>query len=383
MQYNKLIPSTILAAVATTFGGFLQAAPLISIGDTVDIFFRGSISGQYRSNVFNNPVKESDYVLIISPGVEVNMGRGEIANLNVVFREDILRYNRFTGQNKNLSNVFVDGSYGSGPLTTNAGFSFQQRQTNTTQVVPVPVRQQVLQDRYNAYINAEYDFSPKTYFDGGFDWTRTDYTNNADFNNRYNNRDIYSVPLNVLYRYSEKLSVGLGYRYRYTDIANNTNPQDHFVSLALRGELLPKLNARINAGFQQRDRAGQSNDNTFSMLSRFDYLYSPKVSLFAVFDRDFNTSGVGTSIENTGGRVGGTYQITPLISSTASVGYDIGDYVNNPRKDKTTRADLAFTYAPNAFLAFTAGYSYQNNNSNLAGASFMGHIVNLSASLRY
>jgi hypothetical protein len=383
MRYNKLLPGAIMAALVTSLSGFIHAAPLVSIGDTVDIFFRGSISGQYRSNVFNNSAKNSDYILTVSPGLEANFDRGGPANLSIVFREDFVRYNRFTSQNNNLTNVFVNGSYASGPLTSEAGFSFQQTDTNTTSVLPVVIPQQVRRNMYNAYVKGKYDISPKTYVDGGFNWSRTEYTNNAAFGNRYSNNNTYSFPINGLYRYSEKLDIGLGYRYRYTDNQRVTNSQDHFISLALRGELLPKLNGSLNVGYQIRERSGQPNKESLSINSVFDYLYSPKLTLFAAFDRDFDTSAVGFSTENTGGRIGGRYQITPLISSTASVGYTYTEYLNNPRTDKTTRANLSVTYSPNNYLAFTAGYSYENNNSNAAGASYMGHTVNLTASLRY
>ena len=53
------------------------AAPLVSIGDNTDIFFNGSSSLRWASNIFRDEEnEESDSSWIISPGLEVNVGRG-------------------------------------------------------------------------------------------------------------------------------------------------------------------------------------------------------------------------------------------------------------------------------------------------------------------
>ena len=70
------------------------AAPLVSIGDNTDIFFNGSSSLRWSSNIFRNEDNEdSDLSWIVSPGFEVNLGRGiSNADLTVITRYDIVRY---------------------------------------------------------------------------------------------------------------------------------------------------------------------------------------------------------------------------------------------------------------------------------------------------
>lgn len=382
-----------------------MAAPLVSIGDSVDLFFRGSISGQYRSNVFNSPTKQGDYLGILSPGLELNVGRNSNANIKIVFREDFYLYNDFSGLDTNLSNVFVDGIYNSGPLATVAGFSYVQRQQNTAGtggVVAATNGNLVRTDNYNAFVGAEYDFSPKTYGDLTVRWNRVDYTNNDQFGNSFSDYDTFTTPLNVYYRYSPKLGIGGGYRFRYTDVDGNANTAvvsarnpgdytDHFLSLAVDGELLPKLTTRLNIGAQLRDFSNNqlsslpSSDTTFSMLSVFDYEYSPKLDLTAGFDRDFGTGAIGQSTITTGGFFGARYTFNDFISSNARITVNNTDYEGDPRgrNDDTIRANAAVTYTPNIYLQFTLGYAYINNESNINGASFMGHTVDLTASLRY
>ncbi len=386
----KLLPA---AAVLAALTSPLAAAPLISIGDTVDIFFNGSVSGQYRSNVFNNPAAEDDYIFYFSPGVEVNIGRNSNANINIRFREDFLYYNRFSSQDTNLSNLYIDGTYNSGPLTSKAGFSYVQSQQNTASLVGVPgtIRNLVKRDLYNAYVAGEYEISSKTSVDAAVRWSHTDYTNNQQFANRYANTQSFSLPIDFFYKYSQKLDVGLGYRFRYTDVSStpfraSRDYSDHFVSLALRGEIAPKLTTRLNAGLQIRDdnaAVNPQNTTTFSILSEFNYAATPKTAITAGFTRDFGVSGEGGSTEDTGGYGRVTYAFSQFISTNAHFGYTHSEYQGQPRTDKTIRTGVGATYAPNNYLAFSAIYSFINNASNVNGAGFSGHTIDLSASLRY
>ncbi len=402
---KKLATSIAAAALALAAqSSSLNAAPLVSIGDTVDIFFKGGISGQYRSNVFNNPRKEDDYIGIISPGLEVNIGRNSNANVRIIFREDLYYYNEYASQNVQNANVFVDGVYNSGPLTSSAGFSFVQRQQNTASTAGAAAAlatNQVRTDNYRAYLKGEYDISPKTFATGAFEFSHIDYTNNQDFGNAYSNNTQYSTPWNVYYRYSPKLGIGLGYRFRYTDVDNNSNATvptsrnpgdflDNFVSLAIRGELYPKLTTRLNLGWQNRsfNSQGLSSDNTLSVLSAFDYTYSPKLVFSAGFNRDFGTGAIGQSTINTGGYISASYDFSDYIAATARFGMINTDYTGVTtggikRSDDTIRSSFAVTYTPNVYLQFTAAYSYIDNDSNINSSSFMGHTVDLSASLRY
>lgn len=398
--------ATILTAASITFAAqtvSLNAAPLVSIGDTVDIFFRGAVAGQYRSNVFNNPNKADDYLAIVSPGLEVNIGRNSNANIKIVFREDLYYYNKFASQNTQRANLFIDGVYNTGPLTSGAGFSFVQRQQNTADVVGIPGTNanQVETNNYRAYIEGEYDISPKTYVDGAFEFLYRDYTNNDDFGNAYSDRFVYSAPINAYYRYSPKLGIGLGYRFRYTDVDNNQNTtvlstrnpgdyMDNFVSLALDGELFPKLTTQLNVGWENRNfnAQGLTSDNTIAVLSTFNYLFSDKLNFDFGFNRDFGTGSIGQSSINTGGFIGATYDITQFIAANARFSMVNSDYTGADingvsRSDDTTRASFALSYTPNVYWQFTAGYTYINNDSNISNASFMGHTVDLSASLRY
>lgn len=377
------------SAAALLTSGSLQAAPFISIADTVDVFFLGSASVDYRTNLFNAPDKRDDFVFKFSPGLEARVGRNTDATVSVIFREDILRYNRYSGQNTNLANVILRGTYNSGPLKTDLGFSFRQTQSNTpdTYLPGASPDLFVERDLYNAHLNFKYDVMPKYWVKGGFQWRRTEYTNNPSFGNNFSNSDVYTVPVDVFYRYSEKLSVGLGYRYRHTDTARSgltpgRNYNDHFFSVALDGEILPKLSAVANIGYQLRDVSGSSNGQ-FAIDAELTYELTPKVELFAGGSHDFGVSSTGGGKELLSGHVGANYQINSFFSATGRFEQLHTKYRNVTRRDDTSYLNLSLNYSPNIYWTFSAGYGYVNNSSNINAASFSGNTISLSASLRY
>lgn len=378
------------SAAALLTSGALQAAPFISIADTVDVFFLGRVAADYRTNLFNAyATKHDDFVFTFTPGLEARVGRNSNATFSVIFKEDFLVYHRFHGQNTQLANVIVDGTYNSGPLELNGGFSFRQSQTNTpdTFVAGAATDIFVKRDLYNARVNAKYDISPKFWSKGGFSWSRTDYTNANSFGNSFSNSDVYSLPIDGFYRYSEKLSVGLGYRYRYTDTAANATRgkrhyNDHFFSVALYGEIAPKLNATANIGYQLRDAQG-ADHGQFALDARLDYNLTEKVNLFAGGGHDFGVSSTGGGKQVWAGYVGADYQLNSFISTTARFEQVYTNYSYSPRNDDTSYVNLALNYSPNVYWTFSAGYSYANNGSNIANASYSSNIFSLSASLRY
>ncbi|MBC2596087.1 outer membrane beta-barrel protein [Ruficoccus amylovorans] len=399
MKKQSTLSALIGVAALLAGGTSAQAAPLVTVADTVDVFFNGLVAGRFQTNVFNSPNTEDDFLFILGPGVEMNVGRNSMANLRVMFREDFYFYNRFDSLNTQRANLYIDGSYANGPLSTEAGFSYVQTQQNTQNtLIPGNLATQanlVKRDLYNAYANGQYDFSQKYWMAGGFAWNRVEYTNNATFGDAYSNYDSYSVPVDFFYRVTPKWSIGPGFRYRYTDTqGTSTQParhySDYFFNLALTGEVLPKLNAKLNIGYQLRDGSGVSNDGRFAMDSTFSYNYSEKLTLLLDIGKDFGVGGQGTSIDEIGVGVGARYAITPYVSAQADFDYYNTEYQNQTgagtnagREDNTYIAGASVTWTPDPIISLSLGYSYFKNDSNRAGLTYDNNIVNLQAVIRY
>jgi hypothetical protein len=375
-----------LGSAALLFAGMASAfsAPLVSIGDKLDIFFNGSVTGRYESNVFlNEATKTSDYSFIISPGIEIQYGRNTATTVSFIFREDIIQYVDNSNLNTNLSNVFLNAAHQGGRSTISADFSYRQLSQNSQNINVVG--DLVRRNKLETGVLYAYNISPKTDVELGF---RYQYEHFVNFQNLFNDRAIYTVPLDIYYKVTPKIEVGLAYQFRYTDVDDTAlivgnNRTDNFFGVAVRGELAPKLTARIHAGATHRSVQNQPSDTTFTTRGTLLYELTQKVLLRGSFNRDFLTGGSAQNILNTGGSLGVVYNYSEFISSDAFVSYTNSDYLNSPRDDDTYGAGVTVSYTPNAYLRFSAGYVYQNNASNTLGASYMANIVNLTASLRY
>ena len=398
MNIKSTLSAAIGVAALLAGGTSVQAAPLVTVADTVDVFFNGLVAGRYQSNVFSRPDAQNDVLFIFGPGVELNVGRNSMANLRVLFREDFYFYNRFQDLNTQRANLFIDGSYANGPLSADAGFSYVQTQQNTSSTLiagapPLPTL--VKRDLYDANASAQYDFSEKYWASSGFNWHRTDYTNNQVFGGSYANYDTYSVPVDLYYRVTPKWSLGPGFRYRYTNSeATSTQPSryynDYFFNLAITGEVLPKLDANVNVGYQVRDGSGISGDGGFSISSGFSYAYSEKLTLLLNLDKDFGIGSQGTSTDIISVGMGARYAITPYVSAQADFDYTYTDYQNQAntagisgRRDNTYVAGASVTWTPDPIVSVSLGYSFFRNASNVNGLSYNDNVVSLQAVIRY
>ncbi|MFP4069873.1 MAG: hypothetical protein ACLFVC_06795, partial [Opitutales bacterium] len=110
-----------------------QAAPLVSIGDNADVYFNGSSSVRWTSNLFRDEDDEvDDLVFTVSPGFELNVGRGvSNADINIITRYDILMYDDRDELDTELFHIKALGSYSSSRLDLNGSASFDERQTTS------------------------------------------------------------------------------------------------------------------------------------------------------------------------------------------------------------------------------------------------------------
>ena len=253
---KKIFATSVFAMAALS----ANAAPLVTIGDQLDIFFRGAVTGSWNSNVTytGSSNKINDYAAIFRLGAEADYGRNSKFKANVKFFEDLTRYAQHKEFNSNLSHVMATASFTDQLLKIDANFSFDQRFQNTTTTIQNDAL--VRYDDYAAGINATYSFSEKLDGELGGMWQYTEYL--GKWSAIYSDVDVYSIPVSLLYKLNPKISVGLTYQYRYTEfsggdplnaIFGGDSRNDHFGGVTVRGELLPKLTAMVYAGVTYRD----------------------------------------------------------------------------------------------------------------------------------
>ena len=410
------------------------AAPLVSIGDNTDIFFNGSSSLRWSSNIFRNEDNEdSDLSWIVSPGFEINIGRGiSNADLTVITRYDIVRYQEYDRLDTELFHIEALGSYETSRLNLNGSASFDEIKMNDGQN---NVQNDLVElNTIAGDLDAEYQVSPKFSFSAGVRYNETEYQTYKD---RLADRETTRFPLNVYYELTPKLDLILGYTHATADIEGTSSRflrlvpsapgsstliladtqtdqsgyerEDHFYNIGLRGNISTKLTGYFKIGYRTRsledstifeqyfdpnNPLGELRLPENSSLNRDDsgmlgldanltWMATAKLLVQLALSSDFGAGGEGESSEITSANLVGNYSFNTQWSTMANLGYTETDYPDDGREDEQLTGGLRFNYVLNTYWRFSAGYTYTDNNSSRAISRYDNNTLDLTAILRY
>jgi len=218
MNLRTSLFSVLLCSLFVVLAQPVAAAPLVSIGDNADVFFNGSSSLRWSSNVFRDESdEEDDLIWTVTPGFEINLGRGASnADLSLITRYEIRRYADLSELNTELFSVRLNGSYRTSRLDLSGSAFFREEKSSTGSDNPLVADDLVESDRTGAQINAEYRFSPKFSFGAGFRYSDTEYK--APFDDDFADRERFDVPLDIFYELTPKVDLSIGYTYSETDV---------------------------------------------------------------------------------------------------------------------------------------------------------------------
>ena len=409
------------------------AAPLVSIGDNTDIYFNGSSSLRWASNIFRNEQdEESDLSWTISPGLEVNLGRGiSNADFTVITRYDIVRYEDNDRLDTELFHIEALGTYESSRLNLNGSASFDETKINSGQ-------NNIANDLVElnttvGELDAEYRVSPKFSFSAGVRYNETEYQTYAD---RFADRETTRFPLSVYYELTPKLDLILGYTYSNSDIEGTSSSfptgfdpvaqvvteitervqtgyesDSHFYNIGLRGNISTKLTGYFKIGYRTRSPEDSTTFSTptdvtnpanpivgvttppttinrkdsgmLGLDANLTWMATTKLLVQLALSRDFGAGGEGESTEATRANLIGNYSFNTHWSTTASLGYSETDYSDNGREDEQFTGGLRVMYVLNTYWRFSAGYTYAENDSTRANSSYVNDTLDLTAILRY
>jgi hypothetical protein len=381
---NKFLLLSASASLLSS-AAWLQASPLFSVGDNIDVFFDGSSSLRWSSNLFNDESGEvDDLLLTVTPGVEVDFVRGESnADLSMIARYDLLRYHDRNEVDTELAHVKAVGSYEAARLDVSASASYDENQTASSQGQNLP-GQLFESEVTRANVEGEYQLSPKFSFGAGLDYEDTEYVSSNTVGS-FADREQISVPVDLYYELTPKVDLSLGYSRVEAEVGaarRAAYDQDtSFYSLGLRGDLLPKLNGFLKLGYRENDYTDQG---MFGADLDFSYAVNQKLTSFLALSRDFGVGGAGDSTENSSVKLRANYSIDTQYSVSANLGYDLRDYQSaNNREDEQYSAGVSLDYVLDQNWRLSTGYTYSENDSSQAGSSYVNHALSLSASLRY
>lgn len=399
---TTLFRNLLAVALTATLGSMLSGAPLVSLGDDAAVYFKGSAGITYQTNVFleddgatdifgNTINEDSDTIYRFTPGLELRVGQDDAINqVYVTYSHAFTVYSDNSQLDNDLANLLARFRHNGDKLKLDGNISFVQADQNQRNVQQTGVvgadGVQIESETFTIGGNAEYRFTPKTSGSIGLTYTQTDYNEAALIE-----RESIRVPVDLYYAITEKYDLSVGYRYTQTDrdAAGLDEFDDHFFNVGLRGEILSKLSGQVRVGVQNRETQNEDETN-FAINADFDYAASPKLGIAFGLESDFDTAGTGNSRETFGFNIGTKYTISPLWSTSTMFRYRTFDYTASDRQDDYMSTTLGISYSPNAYLSFSAGYTYVENDSddpaivgNQPTASYENSSVNFSASLRY
>lgn len=401
----KIKKSLLLASLIPLVGLQVtaQAAPLVSIGDSVDVFFNGSSSLQWESNIFNDEENQvDDLKFSVSPGFEVNVGRGlSNLDLSIITRYEIVRFNEVSDLDNQLFHIKAVSSYAGSRWNVNGLVSYDESQSNGPDGNDNQKGQLSSSESINANVNGDYTLSPKFSVGAGVNYTNRIYDDDDQAD-----RDSFTIPLDVFYELTPKVDLSIGYTYTTSEVSgtksgtaeqSSYDKDQHFLNVGARGDLLPKLTGGFKIGYNTMDSddpstrdggvAGANSDrdssSSLGVDANFTYLATAKVTTSLTLNRDFDIAGQGESTEASRANLSASYSINTRYSATANFGYTLREYVDTGREDNNYRTGLSLSYVPNEYWRFSTGYNYTENNSSESGQSYKAHTVDVSASLRY
>jgi hypothetical protein len=354
--------------------------PLITVGEYADVRALLSVTGKYQDNIFlRDSNKKSDYSATISPGVEIDIGGADRKAASMVFeyREDIIRYSSNSNLDSSNTNLALKGRYETARYHINGLASWRQAQQNTAdaRLDGVLVRREIT----NLALSGEYKISTLFNVGSGISYEETRYKNG-----NFRNSDNLTIPVNLYYDLTPNYAVSVGYRYRDTTVKRGNNRQTHFFNVGIRGEILPRLNGSVQIGYDYVDIANQKSRSGLGADAHLTYLLTPKARLILSFSKDFNTAANGSITDKTGGTLTAVYDINPLWSADANIGYTNQAYKDSSgRTDRITSAGVGVSYTPESYLKFSAGYNLQVNDSTISRIGYTNNVFDISASLRY
>jgi hypothetical protein len=386
-QKHAIFPCFVLAALAAV--PTLKASPLVSIGDSADLFFSGSTSMLWTSNLYRDEDnEESDLIWSVTPGFELNVGRGvSNVDLSILTQYEFRRYQENDEQDVELFSISAVGSYRGSRLDLSASAGFSEQKSTTGEEAGIFSDQMIETDNWNARVDGEYRFSPKLSVGSGFHYSEKEYKPILGLD-WFSDRSTVKIPVDGFYELTPKVDLSVGYEYSETDVdASDFRPayttEDHFFNVGARGNLLPKLTGFFKVGYRVRELDnGANDDSTLGLDADLTWAATPKLTTRLGLTRDFGVGGEGESTENTGFDLNVSYSINSYLAANASGSYTNRDYAGG-REDDQYRIGTGLTYTPNQYWSFGAGYAYSENDSNLVDRSYVDHSFNISASLRY
>jgi len=422
--------------VSTNAATFLPTSPLIQIGDDTDIFFTGSVSFDFKDNLFSVADKKSAALLTFTPGFELEYAKDSPVAFFLRANRSFLRYNQseFKDLEEGQDNITGSLNYNpGGPLQVTISSSYNESARNDQLANILGANAAVLgatlvrQANYNHLLAVSYKLTEKINLDISFINSYNHYLNpvktktttvsgpdtfeNINYNtNTLSEINTKSIPISITYRTpSEKLTYGFNYKHDVSDfsaapyfstsqkilplpvgsVITNTRPpgqrqftQDFF-GLTINGEPTSsgKIHITTRFGYFTSDLDGASN-NGASYDLRISHNLTEKFTHELSLGNNTSASVAGGSIKTESLAYSIAYALSEKILLNFNAAKSKSTTGNTQIDALNLSAGASWEY--NKYLRFGAVVDTLDSKvKNTPSSNFKANSLKLSSTFRY
>jgi hypothetical protein len=344
----------------------------------------------YVDNIYAGHTKVDDLIYNITPSISVETGKNALNYFNFSFSETFVNYldNRtLDTQLASAKLAYIYDPQSRLRLNFNASLDQFAQNDNIIWDPDDDQRKIIRRDYYAASVDASYDLSAKLDLNLGFNYFNEHF---STLRERYNDRQVYTVPVSLHYQILERAFLGVSYSYSHTDIERDGNSRrgpsgynpgtqtSHFVGLSTRGSFTSKLSFRgnVGVGFQSLDKryTFDAYGNRFYLNDSYstlnfslaaDYLLSEKSRLSLTAGRNFQLGGRAQNLTSTYARINVTGYLNAFWQFNAYTSYAYQDFkFSNGRIDHLWGVGVGLSYLPVSWTRISLTCRYLEDNSN-------------------
>jgi len=362
-----------------------EKRPFDWLDSRLPVHFTLDFNSFYDDNIFIAPVKTSDYVFRISPGINYTLGvEGESSNyLTLKYIPTIIEY--YTNSQQDAVNQNADLYYEHNFQKLRLTLEQNYQHLNDTSIQAGAI---VVSNLYNTHLGAHYDYSDKLSINADVDQSLSYYPG-AGYNNVYE----WSGGAYFLYQVTPKISLGVGPRVGYDQIPGQPSQTWEQGLLHLTYNVTEKVTLTASGGGEVRqfDSSALSDQVTgvFNLGAYWTPFVGTSVSLTGYRRNAPSYSIGGTNFTATGISAGIRQNFLQDFYLGINGGYENDAYtpasvgITGARNDNYYYMHPYFQWTPQKWVSLTAYYQYSRNDSTLAPISFNDSQVGTTISFRY
>lgn len=377
------------------FPVFLLATQFAQFGDAVSVTLDSSVTYASTTNIYKTSTRTGDDYYIWSPGIKLDLGQGESNfDLSLSLAYDLNRYQSLSNLDSDLLRASVFGSYRGAVTEVLLNYGIiegQSAQADLTGQSSASFEDLIETKTESLSLIAKYQYSPKLSFSSGVNASDLTYSTYAS---DFSTKESYTIPLDVIYHYSDKLDViyGLEYTNREIGLASsgrgNYSTDEIYYKVGLSGEIRPKLNGNISVGlrhieFSNEDVINYSREyrETLGMQSALSWRLTPKFSTILNLSRNYDTAGSGDSYNQTKVSLINRYIIKSDLSINTLASLSSKKYLTGTRRtDELDRYEVNLDYFPHQNVIISMGYAFTHSR---AASRYAAEDITLKASILY